>query len=278
MSFFRYPGGKSKIKDILIEKINQAYENNYNLEYREPFIGGGSVCINFLSQKNKQTDKIWINDKDVGIACLWTSVINNPNKLIYKILNFKPSIDYFYEFKNNLLSLSNFPDTEDEIIDIGFKKIAIHQISYSGLGTKSGGPLGGKTQESNYKIDCRWSPNYIAKKINKLHKLFSEFKIRENMCTNYDFAQVIIDDSPSIIYLDPPYYVKGEELYQCGFNYNDHKRLSNCLKNKFKWVLSYDDCCDIINLYDWANIEKININYSINTARQKGELIICSIN
>ena len=87
MSFFRYPGGKSKIKDILIEKINQAYENNYNLEYREPFIGGGSVCINFLSQKNKQTDKIWINDKDVGIAWLWTSVSNNPNKLIYKILN-----------------------------------------------------------------------------------------------------------------------------------------------------------------------------------------------
>jgi len=47
-------------------------------------------------------------------------------------------------------------------LDVGFKKLAIHQISYSGLGTKSGGPLGGKSQESIYKIDCRWSPKHIV--------------------------------------------------------------------------------------------------------------------
>ena len=47
----------------------------------------------------------------------------------------------------------------------GFMKIAVHQLSYSGLGLRSGGPLGGRSQASPYKIDCRWSPEYIYKKM-----------------------------------------------------------------------------------------------------------------
>ena len=37
---------------------------------------------------------------------------------------------------------------EENQISKAFKKLAIHQISYSGLGTKSGGPLGGEKQQS----------------------------------------------------------------------------------------------------------------------------------
>ena len=62
-SFFRYPGGKSKLKDRIVCKLNKISSNN-TLEYREPFFGGGSIGLSFF-EKRPNLDKIWINDFDL---------------------------------------------------------------------------------------------------------------------------------------------------------------------------------------------------------------------
>ena len=262
-SFMRYPGGKSKLKKRIIEKLNE-FEKS---EYREPFFGGGSIGLEFLSKRSPT--KIWLNDKDIGIFCLWHSVIHEHEKLKNLVMSFVPTKEDFYKFKNELLSCESPVDK----VYCGFSKLAIHQISYSGLGTKSGGPLGGKEQKSQYKIDCRWSPKYICSKIDKLHSLFDKFELRLTSC---DFEWLITDTSESMIYLDPPYYVKGNELYQCAFTENDHIRLANLLQStNHTWILSYDDCPEIRELYRWAKIEELSVNYSIAGARKKSELLIC---
>jgi DNA adenine methylase len=270
MGFFRYPGGKTKLRDQIITKLNQISENN-NLEYREPFFGGGSIGLNFI-QKNNNINKIWINDLDKGLYSLWTTLINQPNLLKQLVKQFKPSVDKFDILKNELTA--NNPDLSDpnEIAAFGFKKLAIHQISYSGLGTKSGGPLGGREQKSIYKIDCRWSPDYICKKIDNLHNKIKNYKIRTNECTNLDFSKLILDtEHDALIYLDPPYYDKGGDLYQHAFQESDHIRLADALQNtKHKWVLSYDDCPEIRQMYNWATIETIDgVSYSITATKDK---------
>ncbi len=266
MSILRYPGGKSKIQKQIISRL-KPYSD---LEYREPFFGGGSIGLNFNSAK------MWINDLDPGIFSLWYSVINYHEKLKYLTRQFVPSVEKFDQFKKDLLE-----GTVIDTIEFGFKKLAIHQISYSGLGVKSGGPLGGREQKSNYKIDCRWSPDYICKKIDILNSYFNKIDIK---CTQLDFASVIEnEDNLALIYLDPPYYVKGNELYQFGLNEKDHVRLAECLrKTNHKWFLSYDDCKEIRDLYSWANIEEIDLVYTITglkvegkrQSRKKSELII----
>lgn len=270
MSFFRYPGGKSKLRNQIVDKLSKISKLS-NLEYREPFFGGGSIGLKLL-QDDLDLKSIWINDFDPGISCLWTTLINRPDLLKNKVQSFKPSVEEFYKLKKELTSEPpNF--TSDVIIaNFGFKKLAIHQISYSGLGTKSGGPLGGENQLSKYPIDCRWSPNYICKKIDILSEKFNRLKIRYQKCTNLDFEEVISnEENKAIIYLDPPYFVKGNDLYQCGFTENDHKRLANTLrKSKHQWVLSYDNCKEIHELYSWANIDFIDeINYSITALKDK---------
>lgn len=283
MSFFRYPGGKSKLRNEITRRLSDRATNG-NLQYREPFFGGGSVGLKFLSE-NLMTNRIWINDKDIGIASLWTSVIQYPNELMDKIKAFVPSVKAFHEIREELIGLS-YPLDYRRLVDVGFKKLAIHQISYSGLGTMSGGPLGGEAQKSRYKINCRWSPGYICKKIIKLHKQFRTIVVHDAHCTSYDFSQLITDTSyDSLLYLDPPYYHKGNVLYQCGFSQQDHERLATLLKaTKHQWVLSYDDCPEIRELYKWAYIEPLDVNYSITAlkhkktgkriSRTKGELII----
>jgi DNA adenine methylase len=280
MSFFRYPGGKSKLRTKIVSKLNDM-AGDLDLEYREPFFGGGSIGLQYL-EKSKN-NKVWINDLDLGIYCLWVSVFRYPEKLKENVLKFTPTVDAFYSFKNDLTRDCKLIDI-DTVVNFGFKKLAIHQISYSGLGTKSGGPLGGQSQLSDYKIDCRWSPKYICKKIDKLNKQFKRYSLR---FSGVDFSEVILEDTKdAIIYLDPPYFVKGNDLYQHGFNTEDHIRLANCLKNtKHKWLLSYDDCDEIRDLYSWATIEELDgVSYSITalkdkdsgkrTSRQKTELLI----
>lgn len=270
MSFFRYPGGKSKLKKQIAAKLNDI-AGETDLEYREPFFGGGSIGLLVLQEK-PNLKRIWINDFDLGIASLWTSLIQQPDLLKNLVNDFEPSIESFDQFKKELTESNLLLTSADQVVNFGFKKLAIHQISYSGLGTKSGGPLGGREQKSDYKINCRWSPKYICKKIDLLHKQFSQFSIKNNCCTNLDFSEVIDDhEHDAIIYLDPPYFDKGNDLYQHGLNEKDHQRLAECLRNtNHQWVLSYDDCPEIRELYDWANIEEIDgVNYSITATKDK---------
>lgn len=274
MSFFRYPGGKTKFKSKIVDALMiRSVERGY--QYREPFFGGGGVGLSFLETWTHVKD-VWINDRDVGIACLWSSVLAYPQLLVDEIGMFQPHPDKFYSFKEELLALHMMPSEPADIVEVGFKKLVVHQLSFSGLGTKAGGPLGGKSQESKYKIDCRWSPNYLIKKIRRFSDMFSDLNVQYGFCTALDFSVLVQDDTKkAILYLDPPYFNKGSELYQHSFNIADHEYLANILEDcPHDWVLSYDDCPEIRKLYSWASIDQITANYTIRNARVKSELII----
>lgn len=269
--FFRYPGGKNKINKIIQRNL---YDPEID-EYREPFFGGGSVGITFLNNINIFFDnlkKVWINDSDSGIFCLWKSVIENHEELKKRILLYSPKTEDFYNFKKELLK-----NSYEDILEIGLKKLIIHQISYSGLGAKSGSPLGGKNQQSKYKIDCRWNPENICKKIEKINKILNRYDIK---CTCEDFSILLKNvGKKTLLYLDPPYYYKGRNLYQLYFKEEDHIRLAKELKKlNCKWVLSYDYCEEIIDLYNWANIIEIPVKYSIRGMNIKKELLISNDN
>lgn len=280
MSFFRYPGGKKKLRKEILSKI-ESFTEESTVEFREPFFGGGSIGVEFLKRccgsLFNSIKKVWINDFDIGISCLWTSVIRYPNEFKDKINSFVPSTSNFYEFKDFLRDMEKHRKTimsPQDMVDIAFKKIAIHQMSYSGLGTMAGGPLGGEKQKSDYKVDCRWSPRYLCIKIEKTNELFKNFDVIGEKCSAHDF-ETLLSGSGSIVYLDPPYFEQGGNLYQFAFSERDHVRLSRVLKEtQNKWLLSYDSCDQIKELYSWANIEEIDVNYSIAGSRTKKELLI----
>ena len=103
-----------------------------------------------------------------------------------------------------------------------------------------------------------------------LHDLFGKVRVHLDGCTCADFQTLIDDPAPALLYLDPPYYVKGNDLYQEGFTEGDHQRLAALLKGtKHSWVLSYDDCPEVRALYDWAKFESIDVKYSITATKSE---------
>ncbi len=265
-SFFRYPGGKSKFSRTIVSLL----KNCQATEYREPFFGGGSIGLEMLPHCNQS----WFNDKDVGIYALWQSIKLYPDQLKKKVSEFQPSLEKFDENKSFLLHENKSFLLDENIVKVGFSKLVVHQLSFSGLGVK-GGPLGGRNQHdgTKYPIDCRWSPTHLNKKIDELHDHFSKTSVK---ITNVDYLDLIEDNScNALMYLDPPYYVQGKQLYQYFFVDEDHRKLANALKNtSHQWVLSYDECDFIRELYDWANIDEITGNYTIRNASEKVEFLI----
>jgi DNA adenine methylase len=265
MQLFRYPGGKAKLCKEIGGFINSYYNGVALLPYREPFFGGGSVGLHLMTYRS--LPGAWLNDYDAGIAAIWDTVANHPDSLCAAIRCFEPSVDAFYELKEQLVA-----GTITDKVVLAASKIAIHQISFSGLGTKSGGPLGGKDQGSDYGIDCRWNPDTLCNKIKKINRMLVQSKTK---VTNLDFAEVIDAKGKAFVYLDPPYYVKGGELYQHAFQHEDHLRLAACLeRTKNPWLLSYDDAPEIREMFKFAAFKEVVLSYTISGAREKTELLI----
>jgi len=137
------------------------------------------------------------------------------------------------------------------------------------------GPIGGKEQKSKYTIDCRYNPKKIITKMLECRKLL------KNRLTIYnkDFSNLSeLNDEEVCLYLDPPYYVQGKNLYPIFMEDSEHLQLANILSSRKKWVLSYDDCPEIRQMYNFANIIDVNTDYCINGKKQnwanKNELLI----
>ena len=79
------------------------------------------------------------------------------------------------------------------------------------------------------------------------------------------------------INFDPPYVEKGGQLYKNFFTDDDHRNLRNHnSKCKRKWIVTYDVCDLVSDLYSKFNGGMIDIYYSANGAKKAKEYIFFS--
>ncbi len=127
-----------------------------------------------------------------------------------------------------------------------------------------------------YRIDSRYSLQRLSTDIDRLSALLNGVKTHGNVCTCLDFEKVIKAPGDAVIYLDPPYFEKGKQLYQVGFGEEDHERLASILKReKRPWLLSYDAHAEINRLYSgWAHLRQVGMTCTINGPNPKIEFLI----
>lgn len=239
----RYPGSKDKHLSLLTPYLTAATVNNRSVY--EPFAGTAAVTFSLL--KDSKIDYYHINDIDAGIAALWQTVKKEPQKLVNKVKTYVPTVEDFYEFKKN---------AGGTVFEKAFRKLVLHQISFSGLGGMAGGPMGGRKQLSKYGVGCRWYPNKLVKGIMECSRLLNSV---EGVITSTSWEDTVdaAVANAGFIYLDPPYFVKGGELYVNGDI--DHLLLAEKLKSSHSFVLSYDDAVEVRNLYGWAEVEALDV-------------------
>ncbi len=246
----RYPGGKSKAIKFISPLIPQ-----FN-EFREPFVGGGSVSI-YLKQKfpNK---KFWINDIYKNLFYFWTYCESNPDELIAQIKDWKLKFDEGKKLHRFLIeNIDNFDELKKAAAFFVFNR-----ITFSGT-TESGG-------YSNAAFEKRFTESSIDR-VKQLSTILRNTKI-----TNYDYEEVIEKQGDNVfIFLDPPYYSATKSaLYGKNGNLHktfDHQRFAKIMKQtEHKWLITYDDSPYVRKLFSFANIVEWNLTYGMRNVNVNG--------
>lgn len=257
----RYPGGKSKALKFILPLIA-----NFE-EYREPFIGGGSVFIALKQEFSSK--KFWINDLYKNLFYFWLNCANNPDKLINQVIEwkeeFKEGKELYQFLKENI---DNFNDIEK-----GASFFIFNRITFSGT-TESGG-------YSDMAFQKRFTDSSIER-VKNLATILTDTKI-----TNYDYQKVVEAEGKDVfLFLDPPYYSATKSgLYGKNGNLHkifNHERFAEIMKqSKHKWLITYDDSDYIRNLFSFANIIEWDLHYgmrnvNINNSQKGQELFIAN--
>lgn len=242
----RYPGAKKKVL-----KHFKRFWNLEHHEYRDVFVGGGSTFFGKpISPLN------WINDYDEEVAAFFTAMRDFPDELCKRVLDVTPSVAYWREIKSS---------TFTNIIDQGFRTLFLNRTSFSGI--LKGNPIGGIEQKSQYKIGCRWNPEALVEQIRNCSTSLQGVRI-----TALDFEEVITHPGNDVLlYLDPPYYHKGNLLYRTTMTVEDHVRLSKCLREtNHKFFITYDDCQEVRELYEgWTHLYPASWFYSSSNKKDR---------
>src|SRR5574339_65962 len=260
---FRYPGAKNKMLPVLREHLDPILAGQNS--FMDVFVGGGSVLLD-VAQRYPSI-QLYANDKDYWMSSFWSIVSGRDegkfNELL-QLVSKKPTLELFYELRNT--------STTDPV-ECAYRSIFFNRTTFSGIFYS--GPIGGKDQKSKYTVDCRYNSKKLKEKIQSCRKLL----VNRTTVTGLDFADYTDfwnTDTPA--YLDPPYYVKGDALYIEKMDSFQHEKLAALLQHRDNWVLSYDDCPEIRNLYSNSKIIDLSARYCINGKKDswesKNELII----
>lgn len=256
----RYPGGKGKLAGFLAELVQQ--NRLVDGTYVEPYAGGAAIAWELLL--TGLVRRVEINDISKPIFAFWSSVLNHPEELCRLVRDCNVDLATWDRCK----AIFQHAQHEDELA-VGFAVFFLNRTNRSGI--LNGGIIGGRQQTGAWKIDARFNREELIRRIDRIAGLRSRIRL-----TNLDAAKFLAERSPSwgpktLVYLDPPYFVKGGQLYYDSYGPKDHELVAEavrCHLQRVSWIVSYDDVAPIRGLYGNESALHYTIGYS---ARHRGQ-------
>jgi DNA adenine methylase len=237
--------------------------------YAEPYAGGCGLALTLLYEGF--VSDIHINDIDLAVWSFWHSVLNETEALI-DLINVTPVTVEEWKRQRAINKEHDLSRT----LELGFSTFFLNRTNRSGV-IGSGGVIGGLNQNGNYRIDCRFNREDLARRIRRVSRYADHIHL-----TRFDALDFLghckeVLPSESFLFIDPPYYQKGPELYTNFYKASDHISLAaEVLETEFPWIVTYDDAPEISELYRSLPQYKYGINYSLNEKRLGSELLISS--
>lgn len=257
----RYPGGKNCIFPFVAKLF---YENDMvGASYAEPYAGGSGLALRLLFEG--YVNHVYINDLDRSIYSFWVSILNRSVEFCEWLMEVDVSIDNWGKYKE----IQQNSETTDSF-ELAKSTFFLNRTNVSGV--IKGGVIGGREQKGKYKIDARFNKIDLCERIRKIAEMSDHITVSNNDGLEF-INQMNRLRKEVFIYLDPPYYQKGADLYMNFYAADDHKRLSHHVrKMRKRWMVSYDNHDFILNLY--SNLNKISYSLSQAASNRVGEEIL----
>lgn len=261
----RYPGGKGKLANYVASILEMnGLEGGH---YAEPFAGGAAVALELLF--SERVKHIHINDLDWSVFAFWEAVVSHNDEFVEKILTTEITLETWRrarEIKKGAL--------EHGVVEAGFATFFLNRTNRSGI--LNGGVIGGLAQEGEWKIDCRFNREELVERIRRIGMFSSRISVTNLDASKFLPALAKTVTSKCLIYIDPPYYVKGAYLYQNHFAHEDHVSLSKVVQEitGARWLVSYDNVEQIRRIFGNREQEQFSIGYSARNYGKGSEVMI----
>jgi DNA adenine methylase len=237
----RYPGGKGRLTQFIKFLLDK--NDLHDIHYAEPYAGGSGVALALLY--SEYATRIYINDLDRAIFSFWTSVVDHTEELCRLVRNRPLSVN---EWRRQRRVLAR--QEEVSLVELGFAAFYLNRVNRSGIIT--GGVIGGLEQRGEWGVDARFNRAELVERIEKVARYKGRISVSNRDAS--DFLQRVAAMLPpqSLTYLDPPYYVKGQQrLYANYYLPKDHAEVKRIVaKLDRPWIVSYDATVEILDLYD----------------------------
>ena len=264
----RYPGGKGMLTNFakLLVTLNKLNDG----DYVEVYAGGASIAWALLF--DGYVKKVHINDISKPIYAFWKSVLKHTDELCQLIQDTPVTIEERARQKHVQLNQKEY-----SVLELGFSTFFLNRSNRAGI--LKGGVIGGKEQGGKWKLDARFNKTDLIERIRRIASYSAQIRLH-----NKDAAAFIKDRLPkipqnSLVYLDPPYYAKGDSLYENFYSHEDHVTIADLVsKINQPWVVSYDNVGPIAKLYKKYESIEYKLSYSVQDRYAGSEIIFFSNN
>lgn len=249
----RYPGGKGKLAKFMSDLIR---ENNLcDGTYVEPYAGGAAVAWELLL--TGLVRRVEINDVSLPVYAFWKTVLDDTDSLIEYIHNTPVSVKQWDKCKNIYKHLEDYNLTE-----LGFAFFFLNRTNRSGI--LNAGMIGGRNQLGTWKIDARFNKVELIERISRIAMYRKRITVTQEDAVTFLSKRQNKWNSKTLLYIDPPYYEKGQSLYLNAYRPDDHYSVSQAVSSlrNLNWVVSYDDVRPIHDLYPKHSWLQYTLNYS----------------
>lgn len=263
LSPLRYPGSKSDFAALAFSILQST--GNAGGTLIEPFAGSGIVSLSLLDA-GLISNAVLI-EKDVLVYSFWQALFNHTDELIAKFQELPITLETWHSLRPLMETRTA---SASDVVQLGLACLFFNRANFSGI--LKAGPIGGMKQASKYTIDCRTNKDEI------IVRLLAAATLAERVTVHHaDAVEFLSRKLPKncVLYVDPPYFVKGELLYRHHYKMADHRNLAAVLeKVRAPWLLSYDVHHIIEHLYAHFEVTKLRFSYSAHSPKNHDELLI----
>lgn len=236
--------------------------------YAEPYAGGCGLALSLLY--GGHVSEIHINDIDPAVWAFWYCVLSDTQALADLILNTPVTIDEWIKQRDI------YREHSSDFLRLGFSAFFLNRTNRSGI-IKGAGVIGGIKQNGNFKMDCRYNKDDLIRRVFRVKKYAD--RIHLSCLDAQDFMKKVNTRLPrkSLLFIDPPYFKKGADLYTSYYKPNDHAQIAKTVERiSLPWIVTYDDVQEIRDVYLRNQQYAFDISYSVREKRLGSELLITS--